>query len=65
MFKWREEKKQEKNASPRWSQPQTQTDAQIKTDILTSAARRKRTRADNKIRRAAMPLMERRGDEEV
>jgi hypothetical protein len=46
-----EEKKQ--NTSPRWSQPRTQTEARTKTDILPSAARRKRTRADNKMDRVA------------
>jgi hypothetical protein len=40
--------KKEKNASPRWSRHQTQTDARIKTDILASA--RKRTVADIKMR---------------
>jgi hypothetical protein len=48
-----EGKKEEKNASPRWSRPQTQTDARTKTVIFASAARRKRTLADIKMRRAA------------
>jgi hypothetical protein len=47
----REEREKKVNASPRWSRPQT--DARTKTVIFASAARRKRTLADIKIRGAA------------